>query len=148
MAVIREEIITCLNDLIETCRNSENGFLTASEHTSDGSLKTYFRRCSDQRAQFASELQGEVRHLGGETAAAGSISGAFHRGWMNLRSAIAQGDEAILSECEWGENAALRNYERVLNQNLPHNVLPVVKHHYMQIKDAHKQIRDLEKRAA
>jgi uncharacterized protein (TIGR02284 family) len=148
MAVSREEIIVCINDLIETCRNGEKGFLTASEHITDNNLKAYFLRCSYQRAQFAAELQGEVRQLGGDPTSIGSVSGAFHRGWMNIRSAIAEGDESILSECEWGEDSGLRNYERVLKQNLPHHVLPVVKHQYVQIKETHNQIRSLEKRAA
>src|SRR5437762_64350 len=134
MAVNREELILCLNDLIETCRDGEQGFNIASENVKEEGLKTYFRRCSNQRAQFASELQAEVRQLGGDPAETGSVSGTFHRGWMNLRMAIDGGDASIVSECEWGEDAALHNYERVLKQNLPPNVLPVVKHQYTQIK--------------
>jgi len=147
MAVNREELIACLNDLIETSRDGEKGFRTAAESVKDENLKTYFRRCSLQRAQFASELQAEVRQLGGDPSEGGSVSGAFHRGWMNIKSAITGGDEDILSECEWGEDSALRNYERVLKQNLPPNVLPVVKHQYTEIKEAHNRIRNLEKAA-
>jgi uncharacterized protein (TIGR02284 family) len=147
MAVSREELITCLNDLIETCRDGEKGFRTAAEHTGDEGLRTYFNRLSDQRAQFASELQSEVRHLGGDPTQGGSVSGAFHRGWMNIKSVLTHGDDAIVSECEWGEDAALRNYERVLKQNLQPNVLPVVKHQYTQIKQAHNRLRDMEKAA-
>lgn len=145
MAVNRDELIACLNDLIETSRDGEKGFHSAAEHVKDEGLKAYFRRCSYQRAQFASELQAEVRQLGGDATQTGSVSGAFHRGWMNIKAAITGGDEAILSECEWGEDSAMRNYERVLKQNLPPNVLPVVKHQYTQIKDAHNRIRNLEK---
>src|SRR5581483_3343444 len=130
MAVNREELITCLNDLIESCRDSEKGFLAAAENISNESLKNYFRRCSSQRAQFAAELGAEVRQLGGNAEQSGSVSGMFHRGWMNLKAAVSGGDESIISECEWGEDSALRNYERVLKQNLPPNVLPVVKHQY------------------
>lgn len=148
MAVNREEIILCLNDLIETCRDGEKGFRTASEHTRNDNLKTYFRRCSNQRAQFASELQSEVRQLGGDPAQTGSVSGTFHRGWMNLKAAALNSDESILSECEWGEDSALRNYERVLKQNLPPSVLPVVKHQFSEIRETHKRIHDLERKAA
>lgn len=148
MAVNREELVTCLNDLIETCRDGEKGFLAAAEHITIDDLKPYFRRCANQRAQFASELQAEVRQLGGSTEQSGSISGMFHRGWMNIKSAIRGGNESILSECEWGDDSALRNYERVLRQNLPPGVLPVVKHQYTRIKETHNRIRDLEKKAA
>lgn len=148
MAVTREELVACLNDLIEASYDAERGFRSAAEHVSTDNLKTYFRRCSDQRAQFASELQGELRLLGEVATQTGSVSGAFHRGWMNLNAAIAGGDEAILSECEWGEDSALRNYERVLKQHLPPTVLPVVKHQYTQIKETHHHIHNVERKVA
>jgi uncharacterized protein (TIGR02284 family) len=148
MAVNREELIACLNDLIETCRDGENGFRSAADHVRNEDLKSYFRRCSYQRAQFANELQAEVRQLHGDATQTGSVTGAFHRGWMNLKSVISGGDTSIISECEWGEDSALRNYERVLKQNLPPNVLPVVKHQYTEIKETHNRIRLLEQKAA
>jgi uncharacterized protein (TIGR02284 family) len=68
MAVNREELIARLNDLIQTCRDGEQGFQLASESIKDASLKALFKRCSLQRAQFATELQAEVRQLGGDPA--------------------------------------------------------------------------------
>ena len=53
MAVNREELIECLNDLIETCRDGESGFQTAADHVKDFELKKFFTQCSEQRAQFA-----------------------------------------------------------------------------------------------
>jgi uncharacterized protein (TIGR02284 family) len=148
MAVNREELIQCLNDLIETCRDGENGFQTAADHVKDEGLKKYFTQCSEQRAQFASELQSEVRQLGGTPAQTGSVSAAFHRGWMNIKSIVTGGsDESIIAECERGEDAALENYQRVLKQNLPPNVLPVVKHQFTEIKRSQDHIRDLEEAA-
>jgi uncharacterized protein (TIGR02284 family) len=106
------------------------------------------RQWSIQRAQFAAELEGEVRQLGGTPAKTGSVSAAFHRGWMNIKSIVTGGsDEAIIDECERGEDTALENYQRVLKNNLPPNVLPVVKHQFMEIKRSHDRIRDLEKAA-
>src|SRR4030095_13989486 len=84
MAVNREELIECLNDLIETCRDGENGFLSAAEHVKDPELSRFFNQCSLQRAQFVSELQSEVRQLGGTPKESGSVSAAFHRGWINI----------------------------------------------------------------
>jgi uncharacterized protein (TIGR02284 family) len=148
MALNREELIMCLNDLIETCRDGEQGFCAASVSANDPELKLYFNRCCDQRAQFVSELQAEVRQLGGDPTQTGTVSGAFHRGWMNIKAVATGGnDKMVIAECERGEDAALENYERVLKQNLPPNVLPVVKHQYTQIKYTHDRIRDIEKAA-
>ena len=44
-------------------------------------------------------------------------------------------------------DAAIENYQRVLKQNLPPNVLPVVKHQFTEIKRSHDRIRDLEEAA-
>jgi len=148
MAVNREELIDCLNDLIETCRDGENGFQAAADHVKDPELKKLFTQCSEQRASFASELQSEVRQLGGTPAKTGTVSAAFHRGWMNIKSIVTGGsDDAIVAECERGEDAAIENYQRVLKQNLPPNVLPVVKHQFTEIKRSHDRIRDLEEAA-
>jgi len=148
MAVNREELIECLNDLIETCRDGEEGFKTASDHVGDAGLKKYFSQCSDQRAQFVSELQSEVRQLGGTPTETGSVSAAFHRGWINIKSIVTGGnDDAIIAECERGEDAAVANYQDVLKQNLPPNVLPVVKHQFREIKRSHDTVRDLEQAA-
>ena len=148
MAVNREELVECLNDLIETCTDGENGFRTAAEHVKDTELTRFFTMCSQQRAQFTSELQSEVRQLGGTPVDRGTVSAAFHRGWINIKSVVTGGsNEAIIAECERGEDAALENYERVLKQNLPPNVLPVVKHQYTEIKRAHDRIRDLDQAA-
>src|SRR5262249_525437 len=141
-------IIACLNDLIESCRDGDQGYRTAAEHVKNEHLQEFFGRCSYHRAQFASELQSEVRRLGGDATQKGSVTGMFHRGWMNLKSAVTSGDESLLSEWEWGDDTAMRNYERVLKQNLPPNVLPVVKHQYTQIKGTRDRIREMERKAA
>jgi len=148
MALNREELIESLNGLIQTCRDAENGFQTAADHVNDPDFKMLLRQWSIQRAQFAAELEGEVRQLGGTPAKTGSVSAAFHRGWMNIKSIVTGGsDEAIIDECERGEDTALENYQRVLKNNLPPNVLPVVKHQFTEIKRSHDRIRDLEKAA-
>jgi uncharacterized protein (TIGR02284 family) len=149
MAVNREELIECLNDLIQTCRDGENGFQTAADHVKDPSLKELFSEYSVQRAQFASELESEVRQLGGTPSRMGSVSAAFHRGWIDIKSIVTGGsDQAIIAECERGEEAAIENYQRVLKQNLPPNVLPVGKHQFTELKRSYDRIRELERKAA
>src|SRR5207245_10132620 len=103
---------------------------------------------SELRSSYASELQPEVLRLGGTTTKTGTVSAAFNRGWMNIKSIVTGGsDDAIVAECERGEDSAIENYQRVLKQNLPPNVLPVVKHQFTEIKRSHERIRDLEEAA-
>jgi len=148
MAVNREELIDCLNDLIETCCDGEDGFQTAADHVKHTELKKFFTQCSEQRARFGSDRPAEGRQLVGTPAKTGTAWAAFQRGWMNIKSIVTGGsDDAIVAECERGEEAALANYQRVLKQNLPPNVLPVVKHQFTEIMRSHDRIQDLEEAA-
>src|SRR4051794_5224301 len=101
------DAISTLNTLIETCKDGQEGFKDAAEGVERSDLKTFFYEMSQQRAQFVGELQSLVRDLGGDPETSGSIAGAMHRGWINIKSAVTGKDEkAILNECERGEDTA------------------------------------------
>jgi len=141
-----DKTISVLNNLIEICKDGQEGFRQASEAVKDTHLKTIFGQFSQQRAQFAGELQQEVMRLGGDPEKSGTLSGSMHRGWINLKSAITGGSEpSIISECERGEDSAKDEYRKALEENkLPADLRDVVQRQYTQVKAAHDQIRSLE----
>ena len=141
-----KKTISVLNELIETCKDGQEGFRQASEAVKDTSLKSLFGRFSQQRAQFAGELQQEVIRLGGDPEDSGSVAATMHRGWINLKGAITGGDEAsIISECERGEDSAKEEYRKALENNaLPSSLRDTVERQYAQVKAVHDQIRSLE----
>lgn len=135
-----------LNGLIETCKDGENGFRTAAEGVEDPTLKRLFESYAQQRGEFAAELQVEVRRAGKDPADTGHVAGALHRGWMNIKTAVAGRDEAaIISECERGEDVAVRNYREALERTLPAELRALIERQFLQVKDAHDHIRSLEK---
>ena len=141
-----DEVVSTLNNLIETCKDGQNGFQSASEGVKNSELKGLFNKYAQQRGQFAAELQAEVRRLGGDPETSGSTAAAIHRGWMNIKSTVTGGDEAaIVAECERGEDSAVSNYEDALKENLPANVQSVVQRQFTEVKSAHDRIRSLEK---
>ena len=146
MATDNDNTISTLNNLIETCKDGENGFRTAVDGVKNSELKTLFNTYSQQRAQFAAELQAEVRRLGGDPENTGSVAASLHRGWINIKSTVTGEDEgAIISECERGEDSAVRNYKDALNEILPANVQTIVQRQFTQVKEAHDRIRAMEK---
>jgi uncharacterized protein (TIGR02284 family) len=146
MATDNDDVISTLNNLIETCKDGQNGFQTAAEGVKNGELKTLFLGFSQQRAQFAGELQNEVRRLGGDPEQAGSVAATLHRGWINIKSTVMGEDEgAVIAECERGEDSAVKNYKDALNQTLPQNLRGIVENQYTQVQSAHDRIRSLEK---
>lgn len=141
-----DAVISTLNNLIETCRDGQNGFQSAAEGVKDSELKQLFYKYSQQRAGFVGELQGEVRRLGGDPENSGSVAAALHRGWIDIKSAVTGGDDkAIIAECERGEDSAVSNYREALDADLPAAIRSVVERQSTEVKKAHDQVRSLEK---
>ena len=138
--------ISTLNNLIETLKDGQNGFADAAQDVPDADLKSLFLGYSQQRAQFAGELQGLVKSLGeDEPTDSGSLGRAIHRGWIDLKAALSTRDNhAILSECERGEDVAVAAYKKALEQKeLPVNVIDIVQTQYATVKATHDHIRNL-----
>jgi len=131
MANLTDNAVSTLNTLIETCKDRENGFRTAADAVNNDELKTLFSSYAGQSAQYAAELQDEVRRLGGDPEVKGSVAGWFLRGWMQLKSAVTARDEAaIIAECERGEDSARNNFESALKETLPTSVQAMLHRQY------------------
>jgi uncharacterized protein (TIGR02284 family) len=138
------DILATLNDLIETCKDSQQGFHAAAEKLKDPEIHTLFLKCYLQRSEFAGELQAEVTHIGGDPATSGSTLGAIHRGWIGLKTALAADtDFAILDEAEKGEEAALISYIEALRKDLPADLKSIVFRQHHEIQQTHRAIREL-----
>ena len=141
----KKKTIAVLNELIETCKDGENGVREAAEGVEDNDLKSLFLEYSQQRSEFAAELQAEVQRLGGKAETKGSATAAIHRGWMKIKEAVTSNDHsAIISEAERGEDVAKESYEKALQSDLPADVLSLVERQYTEVKEAHDRVRELE----
>ncbi len=140
-----DEAVKILNDLIATCRDSEEGFGKAAKGVHSENLRNRFTGIALERGEFADELAGHVRKLGGEPAESGHQSGIQHRGWRELEVSIRpKGDLEFLVECENGEENTLRHYEHALTRDLPAPVRPVVERHRLAVQEALLELRGLE----
>ncbi len=143
-----EEVISVLNDLIETCKDGEQGFRSAGDAVKNSDLKTLFHMYAQQRSKFAAELNNEVLRHGGDPATSGHVSATLHRGWLNLKAAVTGNDEtALIDECERGEDVAMANYQDALKKTLPADLMSVIEDQFTDVKHAHDTVRGL-KRAA
>ena len=136
---------TVLNNLIETLKDGQEGFKQAAEGVTNPNLKSLFRDYSQQRSRFATALQSEARQHGEtDPETSSSATGALHRGWINLKSVITGGDEhAILAECERGEDSAVEEYKKALDNGLSPTAQELVSRQFTEIKAAHDRIRGL-----
>jgi uncharacterized protein (TIGR02284 family) len=143
-----EELVSTLNGLIETCKNGQEGFTQAADGVDDGNLQTLFREYAFRRSQYVGELQSLVQTLGGDPENSGSVAGALHRGWLNIKAAVTGGgSEAVLDECERGEDVAKEAYKNALEMNLPDYIREVVENQYQGVLAAHDNIKALRNTA-
>ncbi len=145
MALSIDDTISVLNNLVETCKDGEEGFRSAAEGTDDSQLRALFNEYAMQRGGFAAELQRQVASLGGSPERSGSLAGAAHRGWMDIKSAVMGRDnKAIVNEAERGEDSAVEQYTDALARDLPSDVRSIVERQARMVREAHDRIRDLK----
>ncbi|MDB5928566.1 MAG: hypothetical protein JWR60_273 [Polaromonas sp.] len=139
-----DDVIDTLNDLLETCRDGEYGFSTSAEHAKSAELKTILLRHAQECRTGGQELQTLIRQLGGDADEGGSVSGALHRGWVSVRGTLSgYSDEAMLDECERGEDVAVASYRKALKQDLPPAIRSVVERQAEGAQRNHDQIKAL-----
>ena len=142
--------ISILNDLIETLKDGQEGFRLAAADVQSPELKTLFLQYSQERSQYASQLQTVARaHGASDPEQSSSVAGAMHRGWINLKAALtSKDDHAILSECERGEDVAVAAFKKALEEELPAAVRATVQQQFTGVKAAHDRVRDLRDASA
>jgi len=139
-----QEAIDALNELIETCKDSQYGFETAAQGVNNPELKSTFTDQSQQRGEFADVLRGLVRSLGGDPESRGSVAGSSRRGWMEIKSAVSGSDDhAILVECESGEDSAKEAYNEALQKDLPPDIADVLRQQAQLVVSSHNKIKSM-----
>jgi len=140
----KDEIISTLNDLIETCKDGEAGFRSCIDDVQAPQFKTLFRDRLQDCKNAAAELQEIVRSLGGDPETRSSFSGVLHRRWLDIKSIITGHDDlAILEECERGQDLARRNYRNALEKVLPPEIRVSVERQYQDVIRNHDHIKNL-----
>ncbi len=137
-------VIEVLNELIATSKDGERGFLKAAEDAHDAQLKELLSSRAATCTQGARELQDLVVKLGGKPESGGTVAGALHRGWVDLKSAVGnRSDHSILEDCEKGEDVAKKRYHDALEKDLPTDVRTVIERQFQGVLQNHDRIRDL-----
>jgi uncharacterized protein (TIGR02284 family) len=141
-----DQTASTLNELVQTSKDGEDGFRAASESVEDSNLRHLFESYAQQRAEFAAELQLEVRRLAQDPVETGHAAAALHRSWMDIKAGLTGRDEAsVIAECERGEDAAVRSYQKALDTELPDDLRMIVQRQFAEVQRAHDHILSLER---
>ncbi len=140
----QDNAIDVLEDLIETCKDGQQGYQDAASHVKNSELKTYFYEQSLERGRFAEELNAELIRLGkSDKKPSGSVSGALHRAWIDTKVSLGGGDKTILESVEKGEDEAKESYQKALGGSLPANVTELVRRQAAKVQAAHDKVKSL-----
>jgi uncharacterized protein (TIGR02284 family) len=140
-----EDHIKLVNGLVETTIDSADGYAEAAKDADASRYQDLFQRRAQERRSVASELQDEVRRLGGEPKDDGTILAAAHRAFLNLKDAVTKGDAAVVSEVEAGEDYIKGKYETALKDtDVDPQTRAAIEKAWTSVKAGHDQMRDIK----
>jgi uncharacterized protein (TIGR02284 family) len=114
-----QNTIEKLNHLIAIAEDGKEGYENAAEDVKNDMMKSSFLTFAQERAFYAMQLRQIVQELNGDAEDKGGGSvGSMHRVWMDLKGIFTGGDpDAIINACITGEDAAVKEYQLVLEDN-------------------------------
>lgn len=137
-----KEVIETLHDVIECLIDGHDGFQKIGEHLKDESLRKYFLAESLKRSQFRGELETMLHSTGDHNPKeSGTVSGAIHRAWGDLKAHLGGGDHTLLETAEQGEDTAKRAYKTALEKELPLPVKELLTTQYEHIQESHDYVK-------
>lgn len=146
---LADSALSALQDLSARCHDSEQGYRRSAQDASDSDLKQQFEQLAGERAAMAAELDRLLRENGAEpTWHEGSLTGAAHRMWVDLRAAMSRNErQVILEEVARGESAAEGAYDDALRQDLPSDVMQVVRQQHRRVRETRNRYRAMAGRS-
>lgn len=135
-------------ELVETLKDGEKGFASAADQLRDGDRPewaTTLQRLSQQRAGFHREIVALGHEYGDDVDEGGTLTATLHRGWMSLKDALS-GDDAgsVLKAALTGEDHAVSEYEKALQQDLSPGFREVVSRQHAEVLAARDEVRALQ----
>ena len=135
-------------DLVETLKDGERGFAAAADKLRDGDRPEWaatLQGLSEQRAGFRREIVGLGHAYGEDVDESGSAAAALHRGWISLRDSLT-GDDAgsVLGAAVTGEDHAVSEYDKALEQDLSAGFRDVVSRQHAAVVAARDEVKALQ----
>ncbi|GAB3332383.1 PA2169 family four-helix-bundle protein [Larkinella ripae] len=139
------EILNRLNTLLTRTRDGERGYQEAAENVKDTELKSLFLAQSRQRGEYATEIDREIRALGGDPETSTSLAADLHRAWINIKTTFTGNDDkAVVQECKRGDGQALDDYQEILQStNLMASTRELLLRQKERIESAHASMARL-----
>lgn len=132
-----------VKEVINVLQDGQKGFADIGEHLKDDTLKRYFLAESLKRANFRAELENELhRHGVHDVHEEGTVAGALHRTWGDLKGKLFGADDhSLLESAEQGEDEAKKVYKDALSQELPLPLRQLLSEQNAHILSSHDYVK-------
>jgi uncharacterized protein (TIGR02284 family) len=147
-----KEVIEVLNDLVLINNDRITGYQRAIKELkeNDADLKLLFDHMIVESQQIKSDLAHEIQVLHGDVEKGTTEMGKIYRAWMDVKAVFTgEGRHMILSNCEAGEDAAQKAYNKALETDrLPGFLRELLTRQQDMLRESHDEIRDLRNQYA
>lgn len=140
----QHEVISNINHIIEVLNERVLGYKKGADNVEDPTLKSIFNKYALQAENFIRDLEKFSDKTAEELGT--RPQGDAWRIWMDIKSALTSGGrDAMLGACITGEEAAIRNYEDVIeDEDLPVDIGNKLKRQLEEINMAYNHIKSLK----
>lgn len=130
-----------LDDAVRILHDGVRGYSTAADEISNTILATRMRELAKSREEVLGHLMSVAADESNVTPQedGGTITGALHRGWMKVKSAVA-GDEAIIEAAKTGESEAIDRLREVLEEDIDPAIEASIRKAMLDIESATEQL--------
>lgn len=141
-----------LNDLVQINNDRIEGYERAIKEldAEDVDLKALFADMISESHRYKMALATEIGVLGADTDSGTTNSGKIYRAWMDVKALFTGNSrKAVLSNCEFGEDAAQKAYETALEEDeLPSHIRTLLMDQKQSLRLSHDQIKALRNQEA
>ncbi len=135
-------------ELVETLKDGERGFADAAHKLQGDDHPEWaarLQRLSEQRRDFHREIVAMGDDYGDDVDESGTLAATMHRGWISLKDALT-GDApgGVLKAALTGEDHAVSEYEKALQQDLSAGFREVVSRQHTAVLAARDEVKALQ----
>jgi uncharacterized protein (TIGR02284 family) len=121
------ESIEILERLLVLAVDGVEGYRHAADAVKAPNIRRALQRSAADREEIVRALTKTLVSLGHKPSHHGSIPGAVHRRWLDALRSLADGSaEAVLKECQRGEQATIAGFSQAGARGLPEEVQAIV----------------------
>ncbi len=145
---LNEKTSEILKDLVRINNDRIEGYNKAEQESKvkDADLQSLFRQMAAESRSYINDLTKYITMPADESTDETTFRGKIYRAWMDVKATFTGNDRrAILSSCEYGEDAAQKAYDTALSSDaaMSAEVRQLIMDQKISLKKSHDRIKAL-----